>query len=177
MKRPSNQIRGPGGVLPIAAGDEAAVDLLMLVEGETSGRALDEVLQQYGRSRSTYFEKLRRFREGGLEALLARPPGPRTAWRRPLAVVRFVVTTRLRDPERSAAAIAAELGRLGHLVSVRSVERTLQQFGLTRPVPRLAAAPVTGDAVAAAPTSLPLDAALDAAVAAEPGLQLAAESA
>ncbi len=139
MKRtPVHEIRGPGGTLALRPEDEAALDLMMLVEGETSGRQLDDVLQQYGRSRSTYYEKLRRFRESGLEGLLARPPGPRSPWRRPLEVVRFIVTTRLRHPERGAAAIAEDLGRLGHAVSVRSVERTLTQFGLTRSVARIA---------------------------------------
>ena len=47
-------------------------------------------------------------------------------------MVRFIVTSRLRDPDRPAAAIADELSRNGHPVSVRSVERTLSQFGLTR---------------------------------------------
>jgi transposase len=119
-------------VLPLPPTDEAALDLVMLIEGETSGRALEDVLAQYGRSRSTYYEKLRRFRESGVEGLLARPPGPRNAWRRPLEVVRYIVTARLRDPERGAAAIAEDLARQGHSVSVRSVERTLSQFGLTR---------------------------------------------
>jgi transposase len=127
-----NEIRGPGGTLPIAAGDEAAIDLAMLIEGETSGKPLDAVLSEYGRSRSTYYEKLRKFREQGTSGLLSRPPGPRSAWRRPLEVVRFIVTARLRDPERSAVRIAADLARLGHEVSVRSVERTLTQFGLTK---------------------------------------------
>jgi transposase len=126
------QIKGPGGVLHLRGEDDVTLDLLMLVDGETSGRALEDVLRQYGRSRSTYFEKLRRFRQEGVEGLLARPPGPRSAWRRPLEVVRHIVTTRLRHPERGAAAIAEELARLGHVVSVRSVERTLSQFGLTR---------------------------------------------
>jgi transposase len=126
------EISGPGGRLSLRRGDEASVDLHMLIQGETSGRPLDEVLVQFGRSRSTYYEKLRRFREHGLEGLLPRPPGPRSAWRRPLEVIRFVVTARLRDADRSAAAITADLGRLGHDVSVRSVERTLTQFGLTR---------------------------------------------
>jgi hypothetical protein len=112
------------------------VDLVMLIEGETSGRDLDDVLRQYARSRSTYYEKLRRFRESGLEGLLARPPGPRSAWRRPLEVVRFVVTTKLRHPDRGAAAIVQDLARLGHAVSVRTVERTLTEFGLTRPSQR-----------------------------------------
>lgn len=129
---PIREITGPGGTLPLRAGDEASLDLLMLIEGETSGRPLEEILGRFGRSRSTYYEKLRRFREQGLEGLLSRPPGPRSAWRRPLEVVRFIVTARLRDPERGAAAIAEELARAGHAVSVRSVERTLTQFGLTR---------------------------------------------
>lgn len=129
-------IRGPGGVLPILPQDAAAIDLVMLVEGETSGRELDDVLLQYGRSRSTYYEKLRRFREQGVEGLLSRPPGPRSPWRRSIEVVRFIVTTRLRHPDRSAAAIAEDLARLGHPVSNRSVERTLTQFGLTRTAAR-----------------------------------------
>ena len=129
---PGREIRGPGGVLQLRRGDEAALDLAMLVEGETSGRPLDEVLARFGRSRATYYEKLKRFREGGLEGLLARPPGPRSAWRRPLEVVRFIVRARLREPSRTAASIADELQRLGHDVSVRSVERTLSQFGVTR---------------------------------------------
>ncbi len=123
-------------MLPLAPSDDAALDLAMLIEGETSGRPLDEVLAQYGRSRSTYYEKLRRFRESGLEGLLARPPGPRNAWRRPLEVVQYIVRARLRDPERTATAIAEDLSRLGHSVSVRSVERTLSQFGVTRRPPR-----------------------------------------
>ena len=123
-------------MLPLRPEDEPAVDLVMLIDGETSGRPLDDVLREYGRSRSTYYEKLRRFRENGLEGLLARPPGPRSPWRRPLEVVRFIVTTRLRHPERGAVEISEQLARLGHSVSVRSVERTLTQFGLTRSTAR-----------------------------------------
>jgi transposase len=145
-REPPHEIKGPGGTLQIRAGDDASVDILMLIEGETSGRPLEEVLRQFGRSRSTYYEKLRRFREQGLEGLLSRPPGPRAPWRRPLEVVRFIVTTRLRHPDRSAAEIAEDLGRQGHPVSMRSVERTLTQFGLTRYTPRAA------DAAAASST-------------------------
>jgi transposase len=132
VKTEPHAIRGPGGQLPLRRDDEVGSDLLMLIDGETSGRPLDEVLTEFGRSRSTYYEKLRRFRELGVEGLLSRPPGPRTAWRRPLEVVRFIVRARLRDPNRSAALIAGDLLRQGHAVSVRSVERTLSQFGLTR---------------------------------------------
>jgi transposase len=133
-KASMTEIAGPGGRLPLRPDDEAVVDLMMLIQGETTGRPLEQVLAEFGRSRSTYYEKLRRFREQGIEGLLARPPGPHSSWRRPMEVVRFVVTARMRDPERGAPAIAEDLQRLGHPVSVRSVERTLTQFGLTRPV-------------------------------------------
>jgi transposase len=126
------EIKGPGGTLRLRPNDSAVTDLVMLIEGETSGRDLDEILGEFGRSRSTYYEKLRRFREEGLEGLLPRPPGPRSPWRRPMEVIRFVVVTRLRDANLSAGEIAEELARRGHNVSVRSVERTLSQFGLTR---------------------------------------------
>jgi transposase len=147
MSKPSarRQITGPGGALPLLAQDEAALDLAMLIAGETSGRSLDDVLAEFGRSRSTYYEKLRRFLDLGVEGLIPRPPGPRSAWRRPLEVVRFIVTTRLRHPDRGAPAIVEELKRLGHCVSTRSVERTLTQFGLTRPATRASpAAPDIG---------------------------------
>jgi transposase len=156
LRSTAHEIRGPGGSLPLRPKDEAALDFVMLIEGETSGVALEEVLQKYGRSRSTYYEKLRRFRESGYEGLLSRPPGPRSPWRRPIEVVRFIVTTKLRRPERTAAEIVADLVHLGHTVSVRSVERTLSQFGLTRsaargPGPQAAATPPASPT--AAPTS------------------------
>ena len=132
-------------MLPLRHDDEASTDLLMLIDGETSGRPLDEVLSAFGRSRSTYYEKLRRFRELGVEGLLMRPPGPRTSWRRPLEVVRFIVRARLNDPNRGAALIAGDLLRHGHAVSVRSVERTLTQFGLTRGPSRVPGSAELGD--------------------------------
>lgn len=151
MNDTKNAIRGPGGTLPLRSEDEAARDLHMLIEGETSGRPLDDVLSAFGRSRSTYYEKLRRFREQGLEGLIAKPPGPRTAWRRPLEVVRYIVRARLRDGTRSAADIASELDRLGHSVSIRTVERTLTQFGLTRGAGSAAQGPLATSMPAAAP--------------------------
>lgn len=163
---------GAGGSLPLRPDDDLALDLAMLIEGETSGQPLEDVLEKFGRSRTAYYEKLRRFRDEGARGLIARPPGPHGPWRRSHDVVRFVVTARLRDPGRSPEVIARDLASLGHDVSVRSVERTLQQFGLTRAKTRrapLAAAP--GPATATAPqTDAPAEA---VAQAPQPALQVA----
>jgi hypothetical protein len=131
-RRRAYSFSGPGGSLEVRADDAVALDLAMLIEGETSGKPLEETLARFGRSRTAYYEKLRRFREEGAAGLVAKPPGPHGPWRRSQDVVRFVVTARVRDPSRSPDAIARDLAALGHEVSVRSVERTLQQFGLTR---------------------------------------------
>jgi transposase len=129
---PTPSFRGPSGELPIREDDDAAVDLAMLIEGETGGRSLDEVLAKYGRCRSSYYEKLRLYREAGIAGLLPRSPGPRAPWRRNREVIRLIVTERLRKPDSSAQIIAATLRARGFDLSVRSVERTLQEFGLTR---------------------------------------------
>ena len=106
-------------------------DLAMLIAGETSGQPLDEVLAEFGRCRSTYYEKLRRFVGLGLDGLIPKRSGPRRPWRRTQEVVQFVVTARLKQPQRSAESIFEELRRRGVRVSLRSVERTLAEFGLT----------------------------------------------
>lgn len=132
MDRPGDkkELRGPGGVLPLRDGDLLGRDLLLLITGETSGRPLEEVLAEFGCSRSAYYEKLRRFRESGTEGLIRRRPGPRKPWRRTHELEIRIVQARLADPERPAAEIAEELNREGLKVSVRSVERTLSEFGL-----------------------------------------------
>jgi transposase len=117
--------------LPFRSSDRAGLDLAMLIAGETSGRPLDDVLAEFGRSRATYFDKLRVFREKGLAGLLPQPLGPQRPWRRSMDVVSRIVMARVRDPGRSVASIADDLAKRGLRVSVRSVERTLSEFGLT----------------------------------------------
>jgi transposase len=126
-----SEIRGPGGAFPLSLGDRAAQDFALLIEAATSGRPLNDVLADFHCSRSSYYEKLSRFREGGLAGLLPKPPGPRGPRRRTIEVVRFIVRARLQHPQQSATSIAEELKARGMGVSVRSVERTLSQFGLT----------------------------------------------
>jgi transposase len=169
-RRKSYSFAGPGGSLVVRADDELALDLAMLIEGETSGRPLEDVLARFGRSRTAYYEKLRRFREEGASGLVPKPPGPHGPWRRSHEVIRFIVTARLRDPTRSPEAIARDLAALGQEVSVRSVERTLQQFGLTRARARRSSRAGAGASAAdAAPPGAALSDAAPSPFAASPG--------
>lgn len=115
-----------------SSGDRAATDLAMLLQGETSQLPLAEILAKFGRSRSTYYEKRRLFRDRGFEGLVGLPSGPRAPWRRTEEIERLIVAARMRDPTANAESIARDLARNGRRVSARSVERTLSRFGLTR---------------------------------------------
>ncbi|HET9598631.1 MAG TPA: hypothetical protein VFP65_23845 [Anaeromyxobacteraceae bacterium] len=130
-RRRTPSFQGPAGALAVPPHDVAGREVAMLVEGETSGRPLDEVLREYGCSRDVYESRLRTFRDGGLAGLIAAAPRAADP-SRPGEIVRFIVTARLRDRERQPATIAADLSRLGYRVTLRSVERTLAGFGLLR---------------------------------------------
>ena len=134
MGRPRG-FKGPAGVLSAPETDEIADVLAMLIEGETSGRNLDDVLADFERSRSTYYEKLQRYREHGVTGLLPRKSGPREPWKLTLATAAKIVRLRLQNPQRSAQSIAEALARDGVALSERSVERVLSQFGLTHTAP------------------------------------------
>jgi hypothetical protein len=92
-------------------------------------------------------------------------------------VVRYVVTSRLRHPDRSAVDIAADLSRLGHDVSVRSVERTLSQFGLTRSGGRVQPQPRSAQLAPATPAPRPIPEAVFVEVPATSAAAIEAESA
>jgi transposase len=123
--------KGPAGSLPVLETDEIAEDLAMLIEGETSGRDLDEVVVEFGRSHSTYYEKLQRYRERGIEGLLPRKSGPREPWKLTLGTAAKIVRLRMQNPQRTAQSIAEAVSRDGLPLSERSVERVLSLFGLT----------------------------------------------
>lgn len=127
-------IVGAGGAIGLRADDAFVRDFLLLVMHEAGGVDLDVALGWCGySSRATYYAKRKRYRAGGLAALSASPPGPRNKWRRSDEVIRRVVAMRTQAPERSAAQIAKALRGAGFDVSVRSVERTLSEYGLCRP--------------------------------------------
>ena len=52
-------------------------------------------------------------------------------------VVRQVIRHRFLDPEASPAVIAQKLSQAGWIISIRSVERVIEQFGLQKKTPSL----------------------------------------
>lgn len=132
------QLVGAVGSLPVLAADEITRKLAMLIEGECEGLGPNCAAQKFGFSKQRYFQLRATFRQGGALALLSHKRGPKTNYRRSAEVVRQVIRYRFLDSEASAEVIAQKLTQSGWPISIRSVHRVIEDFGLqkkTLPMP------------------------------------------
>ena len=121
---------GRGGSLAVRDDDEITRKLCMLVEGECEGLGPLKAARKFGFSKQRYFQLRAVFLEAGAAALQSRKRGPKTHYRRTAEVVRQVIRHRFLDPEASAEVIAQKLTQSGWTISIRSVQRVVEEFGL-----------------------------------------------
>lgn len=129
---------GTSGLLSVRPDDEITRKLSMLIEGECEGLGPSQAAQKFGFSKQRYFQLRAAFAEQGALALQSQKRGPRTRYRRTAEVVRQVIRHRFLDSEASAEVIAQKLCQSGWEISIRSVQRVIEEFGLqkkTLPVP------------------------------------------
>lgn len=124
--------KGTGGSLPIQQKDIITRQLAMLVLGECSDQDVSKVAAQFDYSRQRYYQLLSAYNKGGALALLPSQPGPKSNYRRTSEVVRRVIAQRFHDPEASAEVIAQKLRQKSLMVSQRSVERIIADYGLQK---------------------------------------------
>jgi Helix-turn-helix domain len=103
----------------------------MLVEG-TYGIGVKECLAKYGYTEQRYYQLLKAFKEAGVEALVNKKTGPRSNTVRTQSVVHQVIRLRFLDPDGSPSVIVQKLGQMRIGVSLRSVERAIQEYGLQK---------------------------------------------
>jgi len=123
---------GAGGLLAVRADDEITRKLSMLIEGECEGLGPIQAAQKFGFSKQRYFQLRATFVELGAQSLQSQKRGPKTHYRRTAEVVRQVIRHRFLDPEASAEVIAQKLCQSGWEISIRSVQRVFEEFGLQK---------------------------------------------
>jgi hypothetical protein len=131
---------GRGGSLTVRDDDEITRKLAMLMEGECDGLGPLEAARKFGFSKQRYFQLRAAFLEAGAAALQSRKRGPKTHYRRTAEVVRQVIRYRFLDPAASAEVIAQKLTQSGWAISMRSVQRVIEEFGLQKKTPPLSPA-------------------------------------
>jgi hypothetical protein len=123
---------GPGGHLDIQKEDELCRKIAMLIEGECGTDGPYHAARQFGYSPQRYFQLRALFNEKGSQGLVSHPRGPKTNYRRTREVVCQVIRHRFLDPEASPEVIAQKLRQTGLQISVRSVERIFEEYGLQK---------------------------------------------
>jgi transposase len=129
---PGSRIIGPAGELPVRPDDIFASRFAMLVEGQCEGLGAAKAAEKYGFSKQRYFQLLKLFRTEGSAGLQAHKPGPKSNYVRTDEVVRQIIRHRFLDPDATVEVIAQKLNQAGFVVSVRSVVRVIEAYGLQK---------------------------------------------
>ena len=123
-------IVGPAGSLPVLGDDEISQKLLMLIEGQCSPLGPKQAAAKFGFTKQRYYQLLKVYSLQGASALASRNRGPQRHYRRTAEAVRQVMRHRFLDPDASAAVIAQQLTPSSFTISVRSVDRIIEDLGL-----------------------------------------------
>ena len=108
---------------------------------EAEGHSLSQVAREFGLSRPTVYEAKSQFAAQGLDGLVPRKAGPKTAHKFTPEVVAFVQTRRTEQPALSAEQLARKVKpRFRVTVHPRSIERALvrhqEKRGRPKPPPQ-----------------------------------------
>ena len=123
---------GEKGSLVVPAGDEVTRKLAMLIEGECDGLGPLAAAQKYGYTKQRYFQLRQLFSEQGASGLASQKRGPKGNSRRTDEIVRQIIRYRFLDPLSTPEVIAQKLRQLEYVISTRSVERVIADFGLQK---------------------------------------------
>jgi hypothetical protein len=135
---PARRIVGPAGELPVLQDDVVVNRLAMLIEGQCEGLGAAKAAEKLELSRQRYFQLLKLYRQHGSAGLQAHTPGPKHNYVRTDEVVRQVIRQRFLDPDATVEVIAQKLRFAGFAISVRSIVRIIEDYGLqkkTLPLP------------------------------------------
>ena len=123
---------GDHGKLALLQDDEIARKFAMLTEGECEGLGPIKAAEKYGYTKQRYFQLRKVYQTDGALGLLSKVRGPKTKYRRTGELQRQVIRHRFLDPDASAEVIAQKLRQTGFVISTRSVERVIADYGLQK---------------------------------------------
>ena len=125
-------IVGDHGTLAVLDDDQMARKFTMLIEGECEGLGPVKAAEKYGYTKQRYFQLRKAYQKDGTIALLNKVRGPKTKYRRTDELQRQVIRHRFLDPDASPEVIAQKLRQTGFVISTRSVERVISEYGLQK---------------------------------------------
>jgi len=129
---PARRIIGPAGEIPVLPDDLIVSRLAMLIEGQCEGLGAAKAAEKLNLSKQRYFQLFKLYREHGSAGLQGHKPGPKQNYVRTDELVRQVIRHRFLDPDATVDIITQKLRQAGFAVSVRSVVRVIEEYGLQK---------------------------------------------
>ena len=111
--------------------DGVSLKFLMLIEG-VYNIGVKESIAKYGYSEQRYYQLLKAYKENGMDGLIDKKAGPKQNSKRSTTVMKQILRHRFLNQLDSAEVIAQKLSQQGITISVRSVERTITEFGIQK---------------------------------------------
>ena len=119
--------------LTIDSNDPIAWKLMMLIEYATSDKkTIAQIAHEYGYTREHFYKIKRTFEEKGSEGLSNKLKGPKRNYRRTDEVTKQIIRLRFLDPDANSRVITQKMKQAGYNISQRSVERTINEYGLQK---------------------------------------------
>jgi len=134
MKKKASTISINGSInMSIKPTDTVSWKLLMLYEAaSTNTNKIGSIAKKYGYTREHFYVIKKKFDESGSEGLRDKPKGPKRNYKRTKELEKQIIRHRFLDPEASSEVITQKLQQAGHNISQRSVERTINVYGLQK---------------------------------------------
>ena len=118
-------------LLKVNPNDSVSQKFLMLIEG-VYGLGVKHSIGKYEYTEQRYYQLLKNFQIAGSSSLIDKKRGPQQNSLRTEKVVQQIIRYRFLDPDASPAVITQKLKQTHFSISLRSVERTIQEYALQK---------------------------------------------
>jgi transposase len=120
-------------ILKINPKDTTAWKLMMLIDAASSkDETIEQIAHRYGYTREHFYIIKKNYEEKGSQALSDKAKGPKRNYKRTDEIEKQIIRHRFLDPEANSEVIAQKMNQTGHIISQRSVERTINEYGLQK---------------------------------------------
>jgi len=119
--------------LKIKPTDTTAWKLMMLIDAANSKEeSIEQISKRYGYTREHFYIIKKKFENEGSQALSDKAKGPKSNYKRTDEIEKQIIRHRFLDPDANSEVIAQKMNQTGHIISQRSVERTINEYGLQK---------------------------------------------
>jgi transposase len=113
--------------------DTTAWKLMMLIDAATSkDETIEQISHRYGYTREHFYIIKKNYEDKGSQALSDKAKGPKRKYKRTDEIEKQIIRHRFLDPDANSEVIAQKMNQTGHIISQRSVERTINEYGLQK---------------------------------------------